>query len=179
MAAWRFWLDRGGTFTDLIGCDPTGTLHIRKVLSEGGEGDPAVQAMRELLGISIGEPIGPAQIEGVRLGTTVATNALLERRGAPLVLLTNSGLADLLRIGDQHRADLFAFVQSERPFLASEVVEVPGRLDADGAELESSLWNDDLRNRLAALRARGLDDVVVALLHAHRNPAQEQGGLFG
>ena len=173
MAAWRFWLDRGGTFTDLIGCDPTGTLHIRKVLSEGGEGDPAVQAMRELLGISTGEPIGAAQIESVRLGTTVATNALLERRGAPLVLLTNSGLADLLRIGDQHRADLFAFVQSERPFLASEVVEVPGRLDADGAELESSLWNDDLRNRLAALRARGLDDVVVALLHAHRNPAHE------
>ncbi|MDC0310266.1 hydantoinase B/oxoprolinase family protein [bacterium] len=171
--AWKFWVDRGGTFTDLIGCDPTGTLHIRKVLSEGCEGDPAVQAMRELLGISTGEPIGPAQIESVRLGTTVATNALLERCGAPLVLLTNTGLADLLRIGDQHRADLFAFVQSERPFLASEVVEVPGRLDADGAELESSLWNDDLRNRLAALRARGLDDVVVALLHSHRNPAHE------
>ena len=173
MAAWRFWVDRGGTFTDLIGCDPTGTLHIRKVLSEGGEGDPAVQAMRELLGISTDESIGPAHVESVRLGTTVATNALLERRGAPLVLLTNSGLADLLRIGDQHRADLFAFVQSERPFLASEVVEVPGRLDADGAELESSLWNDDLRNSLGALRARGLDDVVVALLHAQRNPAHE------
>ena len=139
MAAWRFWVDRGGTFTDLIGCDPTGTLHIRKVLSEGGERDPAVQAMRELLGVPTGEPIGPAQIESVRLGTTVATNALLERRDAPLVLLTNSGLADLLLIGDQHRADLFAFVQSEVPFLASEVVEVPGRLDADGAELELSM----------------------------------------
>jgi 5-oxoprolinase (ATP-hydrolysing) len=173
LAAWRFWVDRGGTFTDLIGCDPRGTLHIRKVLSEGGEGDPAVQAMRELLANSAGEPIGPAQIESVRLGTTVATNALLEHRGAPLVLLTNSGLADLLRIGDQHRADLFALAQSEPPFLASEVVEVPGRLDAHGAELESPLWNDNLRNRLTALRADGFDDVVVALLHAQRNPTHE------
>ena len=171
--AWKFWVDRGGTFTDLIGCDSSGKLHIRKVLSEGGEDDPAVQAMRELLAIPAGEPIGHAQIESVRLGTTVATNALLEHRGAPLVLLTNHGLADLLRIGDQHRDDLFALAQSEKPFLASEVVEVPGRLDAHGAELESPLWNDNLRNRLAALRISGFDDVVVALLHAQRNPTHE------
>ena len=171
--AWKFWVDRGGTFTDLIGCDPSGTLHIRKVLSDGVGGDPAVQVIRELLSISPGEPIDHSQIHSVRLGTTVATNALLERRGAPLVLLTNSGLADLLRIGDQHRADLFALAQSERPFLASEVVEVPGRLDAHGTELETPLWSDDLRDRLAALRANGFDDVVVALLHAHRNPAHE------
>ena len=112
MAAWRFWVDRGGTFTDLIGCDPSGTLHIRKVLSDGVGGDPAVQVIRELLSISPGEPIDHSRIHSVRLGTTVATNALLERRGAPLLLLTNSGLADLLRIGDQHRADLFALAQS-------------------------------------------------------------------
>ena len=171
--AWKFWVDRGGTFTDLIGCGPSGTLHIRKVLSDGVGGDPAVQVIRELLAISPGEPIDQSVIHSVRLGTTVATNALLEQRGAPLVLLANSGLADLLRIGDQHRADLFALAQSERPFLASEVVEVPGRLDAHGTELESPLWNDDLRKRLAALRASGFDDVVVALLHAHRNPAHE------
>ena len=171
--AWKFWVDRGGTFTDLIGCGPSGTLHIRKVLSDGVGVDPAVQVIRELLAISPGEPIDQSVIHSVRLGTTVATNALLEHRGAPLVLLVNSGLADLLRIGDQHRADLFALAQSERPFLASEVVEVPGRLDAHGTELESPLWNDDLRKRLAALRASGFDDVVVALLHAHRNPAHE------
>ncbi|MBL6794368.1 MAG: hydantoinase B/oxoprolinase family protein [Synechococcus sp. BS307-5m-G36] len=171
--AWKFWVDRGGTFTDLIGCGPSGTLHIRKVLSDGVGGDPAVQVIRELLAISPGEPIDHSVIHSVRLGTTVATNALLEQRGAPLVLLANSGLADLLRIGDQHRADLFALAQSERPFLAGEVVEVPGRLDAHGIELESPLWNDDLRKRLAALRASGFDDVVVALLHAHRNPAHE------
>ena len=171
--AWKFWVDRGGTFTDLIGCGPSGTLHIRKVLSDGVGVDPAVQVIRELLAISPGEPIDQSVIHSVRLGTTVATNALLEQRGAPLVLLANSGLADLLRIGDQHRADLFALAQSERPFLASEVVEVPGRLDAHGTELESPLWNDDLRKRLAALRASGFDDVVVALLHAHRNPAHE------
>ena len=171
--AWKFWVDRGGTFTDLIGCGPSGTLHIRKVLSDGIGGDPAVQVIRQLLAISPGEPIDHSVIHSVRLGTTVATNALLEQRGAPLVLLANSGLADLLRIGDQHRADLFALAQSERPFLASEVVEVPGRLDAHGTELESPLWNDDLRKRLAALRASGFDDVVVALLHAHRNPAHE------
>ena len=109
--AWKFWVDRGGTFTDLIGCDSSGHLYIRKVLSEGGEDDPAVQVMRELLAISAEEPLGHAQIESVRLGTTVATNALLEHRGAPLVLLTNHGLADLLRIGDQHRADLFALAK--------------------------------------------------------------------
>ena len=171
--AWKFWVDRGGTFTDLIGCSPSGTLHIRKVLSDGVGVEPAVQVIRELLAISPGEPIDQSVIHSVRLGTTVATNALLEQRGAPLVLLANSGLADLLRIGDQHRADLFALAQSERPFLASEVVEVPGRLDAHGTELESPLWNDDLRKRLAALRASGFDDVVVALLHAHRNPAHE------
>ena len=85
--AWKFWVDRGGTFTDLIGCDPSGRLHIRKVLSDGVGGDPAVQVIRELLAISPGEPIDHSVIHSVRLGTTVATNALLEQRAAPLVLL--------------------------------------------------------------------------------------------
>ena len=111
----NFWVDRGGTFTDLIGCDPDGGLHVRKLLSEAAvPGDPAVQAMRELLGCPADHTLTQGQVDSVRLGTTVATNALLEGRGAPLLLVTNAGLGDLLRIGDQHRDDLFALCEPTR-----------------------------------------------------------------
>ena len=95
---WRFWIDRGGTFTDLIGLDPGGQLHVRKVLSEqSGAGDPAVSAMEAVLA-SASPPVDLGDVDDVRLGTTVATNALLEGAGAPLLLLTNAGLRDQLWI---------------------------------------------------------------------------------
>ena len=102
---WCFWVDRGGTFTDLIGRDPEGRLHVRKVLSEQAvSGDPAVSAMVAMLdSASSGVDLG--DVDEVRLGTTVATNALLEGCGSPLLLLTNAGLRDQLWIGDQHRDD--------------------------------------------------------------------------
>ena len=106
---WSFWLDRGGTFTDVVGCSHSGDLVVRKVLSvqPGSPGDPAVAAIQSILGIPAVQPIPDGLVDGVRLGTTVATNALIEHRGQPVLLLINRGLADLPTIGDQHRPDIF------------------------------------------------------------------------
>ena len=98
---WRFWIDRGGTFTDVVACDPDGALHVRKLLSENPEAyvDAAVQGIRDLLGLTRGEPIPSSLIGEVKMGTTVATNALLERKGDRTLLVTTAGFADALRIG--------------------------------------------------------------------------------
>ena len=178
---WSFWVDRGGTFTDLIGCDLQGSLHVRKLLSESADGgDPAVMAMAELVGCSTASAIPAGLISSVRLGTTVATNALLEHQQAPLLLLTNAGLADQLRIGDQHRSDLFALDPPSRPFLAQQVLEVSGRLDASGAEVEPLQLDSALRQSLSDQQRLGIDVAVVALLHAHRTaraqPTQKRTG---
>ena len=176
MAGWDFWVDRGGTFTDLIGRDSEGCLHVRKVLSQDNQpGDPAIRAIQDLLGCSSEESLPSDRIESVRLGTTVATNALLEGQGAPLLLVTNRGLGDLLWIGDQHRNDLFALEQCVRPFLAREVIEVSGRIDAEGSEQEPLHLDHGLIQRLRHLCHSGFSSAVVALMHAQRNPAHEQG----
>ena len=128
--SWRFWIDRGGTFTDVVARSPQGELLVEKVLSVQPDqlGDPAVRAIRRLLGLDAADAHLPeGWIEEVRLGTTVATNAFLEQNGAPALLLVNQGFADLLRIGDQHRPDLFA-LEIERPHpLTVRVLEVVGR----------------------------------------------------
>ena len=175
MSCWDFWVDRGGTFTDLIGRDSEGCLHVRKVLSQDNQpGDPAIRAIQDLLGCSSEESLPSDRIESVRLGTTVATNALLEGQGAPLLLVTNRGLGDLLWIGDQHRNDLFALEQCVRPFLAREVIEVSGRIDAEGSEQEPLHLDHGLIQRLRHLCHSGFSSAVVALIHAQRNPAHEQ-----
>ena len=135
---WRFWVDRGGTFTDLVGISPHGQFVIRKVLSEGPDqrGDPAIKAIREVLDISEREPIPNGLIKEVRLGTTIATNTLLEGMGQPVILFCNFGLKDLLQVGDQHRTDLFALNIERPPSIAKAVVEVSGRIDAQGSEIE-------------------------------------------
>ncbi|MEY3463653.1 MAG: hypothetical protein RLZZ468_1431, partial [Cyanobacteriota bacterium] len=173
---WRFWIDRGGTFTDVVGCDPQGRLRVRKVLSEQPDrpGDPAVEAIRQLLGLAPGQPIPPGQVEEVRLGTTVATNALLEHRGAPVLLLINRGCADLLSIGDQHRPEIFALAIERPQPLALRVVEVGGRLDAQGLELEPLQLDGALAAELEAARAAGYHSCGVALLHSTRNPVHER-----
>jgi len=174
---WRFWIDRGGTFTDLVACSPVGELHVRKLLSErpGSASDPAVSAIRSLLGIEETAPLPGAVIEQVRLGTTVATNALLEGAGAPVLLITNIGLADLLHIGDQHRPELFALHPCRPAFLAQAVLEIGGRIDSHGRELERLQLDQGLEDRLHALtHEQGLKQVAVALLHAHRNPCHER-----
>ncbi len=175
-SGWRFWIDRGGTFTDVVARDPAGALRLRKVLSEQPErgGDPAVRAMRELLGLAEGTPLPSGLVEEVRLGTTVATNALLEHRGAPVLLLINRGLADLLSIGDQHRPEIFALaIERPRP-LAVRVIEVGGRLAADGRELEPLQLDQALAAAVREARTGGCLSCAVALLHSCRDPAHER-----
>jgi len=172
---WRIWIDRGGTFTDVVARDPTGVLRVRKVLSEQPDhpGDPAVRAVRGLVGLADG-PIPDGVVEEVRLGTTVATNALLEHRGAPVLLLINRGFADLLSIGAQHRPDIFALaIERPRP-LDVRVLELGGRLAADGRELEPLQLDDGLAAQLRDALAAGYRSCAVALLHSCRQPAHEQ-----
>ena len=174
-AGWRFWVDRGGTFTDLVALPPHGPLVVRKVLSVQPQlpGDPAVAAIRELLALEVGAAIPPGLIQELRLGTTVATNALLERSGAPTLLLVNRGFADALLIGDQHRPDLFA-LQPIRPApLYQQVLEVAGRLGADGLEIEPLRLDDDLAATVRAARQAGCRSCAVVLLHATRQPLHE------
>jgi len=178
---WRFWIDRGGTFTDVVACSPRGDLLVRKLLSDPpppADGtptpDPAVAALRDVLALAPDQPIPPGLVAEVRLGTTVATNALLERQGAPVLLLVNRGFADLQRIGDQHRPDLFALEIRRLEPPALRVIEVGGRLAADGAELEPLQLDADLETALAQARSDGYRSVAVALLHAGRHPCHEQ-----
>lgn len=174
---WRFWIDRGGTFTDVVARTPAGRLQVAKVLSEQPErqGDPGVNALRRMLGLSDPQqPIPAGLIEEVRLGTTVATNAFLERKGAPCLLLVNRGLADLLQIGDQHRPELFSLAIRKSQPLQQRVVEVGGRLAADGSEVEPLQLDEALAAELLAAQQDGLASVAVALLHSIRNPSHEQ-----
>jgi 5-oxoprolinase (ATP-hydrolysing) len=172
---WRFWIDRGGTFTDLVAQAPDGRTVVRKVLSEQAEqpGDPAIRALREVLGLAPDAPLPAGLVEEVRLGTTVATNALLERRVAPVLLLVNSGLADLPCIGDQHRPDLFALeIVRPRP-LDMRVLEVTGRRAADGRTLEPLQLDGALEERIRQAWNDGYRSIAVALMHAYRHPQEE------
>ena len=174
MAGWQFWIDRGGTFTDIVARDPEGRLSTRKLLSEnpGRYRDAAVAGIRAVLGVAQGAAIPPGTIEAVKMGTTVATNALLERKGERVLLLVNKGLGDLLRIGNQARPRLFDLNVRLPDLLHERVAEIGGRVAVDGAEIEAL----DEGAARAALRA-GFDDgiraVAIALMHAWAHPAHE------
>ncbi|HLA21492.1 MAG TPA: hydantoinase/oxoprolinase N-terminal domain-containing protein, partial [Pseudolabrys sp.] len=132
---WDFWIDRGGTFTDVVGRRPDGTLVAHKLLSENPEayGDAAVQGIRDLLGLKSGEPIPPGRVGAVKMGTTVATNALLERKGDRVLLLVSEGFRDALEIGYQARPKIFARKIEKPSMLYASVAQVPERLRADGS----------------------------------------------
>ncbi|KAA2235805.1 hydantoinase B/oxoprolinase family protein [Salinarimonas soli] len=172
---WDFWIDRGGTFTDVIARDPAGALHARKVLSENPEAyrDAAVQGIREHLGLKSGEPIPAGLVGDVRMGTTVATNALLERKGERTLLVTTRGFRDALRIGYQARPDIFAkrIVKPEQ--LYSAVVEVDERVLADGT-VEQAPDLEAVRRDLEAARAEGYGAVAIVFMHAYRYPEHER-----
>ena len=135
MSAWQFWIDRGGTFTDIVARRPDGTLATAKLLSEnpGRYDDAAVEGIRRLLGLAPGEPIDAARVEVVKMGTTVATNALLERKGEPLVLAVTRGFRDALRIAYQNRPKLFERRIALPELLYRDVIEIDERLGADGS----------------------------------------------
>ena len=156
---WQFWIDRGGTFTDVIGVSPDGQLHVRKVLSQtSGPGDPGMRGARDILSTSA-DTVG-----AVKVGTTVATNALLERKGEPVLLVTTKGFADGLRIGYQNRPDIFArhIMLSDR--LYSSVIETSERIDSDGETL-TPLDTLALRGDLLKARKAGLRTVAIVLMH--------------
>ncbi|WP_376710768.1 hydantoinase B/oxoprolinase family protein [Pseudochrobactrum lubricantis] len=172
--AWDFWIDRGGTFTDVIGRDPQGVLHARKVLSENPSAykDAAVQGIRLHLGLKTGEPVPTGAIGEVRMGTTVATNALLERKGEKLALVTTKGFRDALRIGYQERKNIFATEIIKPEALYDRVVEIDERVLADGStELPLDLAQAEAA--LCALKAEGYNAVAIVFMHAYKFPAHE------
>ncbi len=172
---WQFWIDRGGTFTDIVARRPDGTLETAKLLSDDSEhyADAAIEGIRRFLGLANGQPIPPGAVAAVKMGTTVATNALLERAGEPTVLVVTAGFGDVLRIGTQNRPDLFARAIRLPEMLYSRVVEVAERLTAEGEVLRPL----DLDAAAADLR-QAFDDgwraVAIVFLHGWRYPAHEQ-----
>jgi 5-oxoprolinase (ATP-hydrolysing) len=172
---WDFWIDRGGTFTDVIGRRPDGTLSAHKLLSENPEAyaDAAVQGIRYLLDLQAGEAIPAGRVGAIKMGTTVATNALLERKGARTLLLVTKGFGDALKIGYQARPEIFAKHIVKPDVLYERVIEVDERLRADGA-LERAPDLAALRAPLLAARMDGIQAVAIVFMHGYRYPAHEQ-----
>ena len=174
-AGWQFWVDRGGTFTDIVARRPDGTLTTHKLLSENPERyrDAAVHGIRELLRLAPGAPIPPGIIEAVKMGTTVATNALLERTGEPTALVITRGFADALRIAYQNRPKLFVRRIELPALLYARVVEVDERIGAHG-DVVRALDLEAARRDFAALRAEGIRAVAIVLMHGYRFAQHER-----
>ena len=172
---WDFWIDRGGTFTDVVGRRPDGTLTAHKLLSENPEAyrDAAVQGIRDLLGLKKGEAIPPGRVGAVKMGTTVATNALLERKGDRTLLVTTKGFRDALRVGYQNRPKIFAKHIVKPEMLFERVVEVDERVRADGT-VERAPDLAAVRTELEAALADGIRSVAIVFMHAYRYPEHEQ-----
>jgi 5-oxoprolinase (ATP-hydrolysing) len=172
---WQFWIDRGGTFTDIVARTPDGTLRTHKLLSEnpGRYRDAAVHGIRELLGLSAGAPIPAEAIDAVKMGTTVATNALLERKGERTALVITRGFADALRIGYQNRPKLFVRRIELPSQLYEQVVEVDERVGAHG-EIVQPLDEADAEAGLRRAYDAGIRAVAIVLMHGYRHPRHEQ-----
>ena len=172
---WQFWIDRGGTFTDVVGKRPDGTLVTHKLLSENPEQykDAAVAGIRHLLGLKPGEPVTPALVECVKMGTTVATNALLERKGEPTLLITTKGFKDALRIAYQNRPRLFDRHIVLPELLYERVVEAQERMGAHGDVIEP-LDEEHLKERLWAAYDAGLRSAAIVFMHGYRYTAHEE-----
>jgi 5-oxoprolinase (ATP-hydrolysing) len=174
MSGWQFWIDRGGTFTDVVAKAPDGSLKSHKLLSEnpGRYADAALQGMRDILGLGSDEALPAATVEAVKMGTTVATNALLERQGEPCLLVTTRGFADALRIGYQNRPRLFDRHIVLPEMLYRRVVEVDERVQADGRVL-TPLDEAGARQALETAFADGLRACAVVFMHGYRHDAHE------
>ena len=171
---WQFWIDRGGTFTDVVGKRPDGSLVTHKLLSDNPEQyrDAAVAGIRHLLGLQPGEPVTPELVECVKMGTTVATNALLERKGEATLLVTTQGFGDALRIAYQNRPRLFDRQIVLPELLYSAVVEAHERVAVDGEVLQA-LDEGHLRTELMRSHAQGVRSVAIVFMHGWRHTAHE------
>jgi 5-oxoprolinase (ATP-hydrolysing) len=172
---WDFWIDRGGTFTDVIGRRPDGELVTHKLLSENPDSyaDAAVAGIRRLLGLAPGAPLPAEQIGAVKMGTTIATNALLERKGERTLLLITKGFGDALRIGYQARPKIFARHIVKPDMLYESVVEVDERVRANGT-VERAPDLDLVRAELSRALADGIQAVAVVFMHAYRYADHER-----
>ncbi|MGZ5854641.1 MAG: hydantoinase/oxoprolinase family protein, partial [Xanthobacteraceae bacterium] len=173
--SWDFWIDRGGTFTDIIARRPDGSLAAHKLLSENPEAypDAAVQGIRDLMQLGKGEPVPHERIGAIKMGTTIATNALLERKGERTALITTAGFRDALRIGYQARPKIFARHIIKPDILYERVIEVAERVRADGT-VEGSPNLPTVRRDLEELREAGINAIAIVFMHAYRFPAHEQ-----
>jgi len=173
-SGWQFWIDRGGTFTDVVARTPEGATRTLKLLSESSEqyADAAIEGIRRLLSLAPGEPLPVERIEAVKMGTTVATNALLERKGEPTVLFITRGFRDQLRIGYQNRPKLFARAIALPELLYRRVIEVDERIDAHG-EVIVPLDEVALAAGLQRVAAEGFASVAIVFMHAWRHPQHE------
>ncbi|HSM42328.1 MAG TPA: hydantoinase B/oxoprolinase family protein [Afifellaceae bacterium] len=171
---WDFWIDRGGTFTDVIARDPGGDLHAMKLLSENPEAypDAAIEAIRRYLEVKPGAAIPPDLIDSVKMGTTVATNALLERKGERTALLITRGFRDALRVGYQARPDIFAKQIILPELLYDRVVEIDERVRADGT-VEAVPEEAAIREALNGLNTDGFDSLAIVFMHAWKYPDHE------
>lgn len=174
MVGWRFWIDRGGTFTDVVAQSPSGKLITHKLLSENPDfyNDAPLQGIRDVLEINKDEPIPVKTIDAVKIGTTIATNALLERKGERTALVINSGFADALKIGYQNRPDIFARKIILPEMLYEEVVEINGRVAADGSEI-LPLDTKGLMHDLIRIKSKGINSLAIVFMFSFRYPEHE------
>lgn len=175
MTGWKIWIDRGGTFTDVIACDPGGRLHTHKLLSENPElyPDAATAGIRHILSLDHSAPIPAEKIDSVRMGTTVATNALLERKGTPTTLVITKGFADALRIGSQNRPDIFALDIELPNAVYDSVIEIAERVTASG-KVDTPLDQDLCRIQLQQAYDSGYRSIAIVLMHGYHFPQHEQ-----
>ncbi|MCK0127644.1 hydantoinase B/oxoprolinase family protein [Erythrobacter sp. F6033] len=172
---WEFWIDRGGTFTDLVVKSPEGSLTTRKYLSVNPESydDAAIYGIRQAMGLPDADPIPGGDIAAIKMGTTVATNALLERKGEPTVFVTTRGFRDVIEIGYQARPDTFALDIKKPELLYGDVVEIDERVRADGT-VELPVDISHARKAMQAAFDNGFRSVAIALIHSYKFPEHEQ-----
>jgi 5-oxoprolinase (ATP-hydrolysing) len=172
--SWQFWIDRGGTFTDIVAQKPDGKLVIHKLLSENPDRytDAAVQGIRDILGIATGESIPAGEIAAIKMGTTVATNALLERKGDRTILLITKGFGDALRIGYQNRPNIFARHIILPEMLYDRAIEVAERYSARGEELMAV--NLDFIPSLQQAYDEGIRSCAIVFMHGYRYSEHEK-----
>jgi 5-oxoprolinase (ATP-hydrolysing) len=172
---WQFWVDRGGTFTDIVAKAPNGSLHTKKLLSDNPEAyeDAALQGIREFLGLGKTDRIPSEKIQAVKMGTTVATNALLEKKGIATVLAVTQGLEDIIEIGYQARPDTFALEIKKPDLVYSSVVGINERV-LDSGHVEIDLDLNAARVSLQKAYDEGFRSIAIVLMHAYKYPEHEK-----